>query len=90
MPMPHRPDVPCEEQELPNLHAPGGPIPAFPVLDETPGLGHQAAGARVPDASDFVDSAKDFVDDVLPLVAKERAAYQRREAASSRSEEGGG
>ncbi len=36
-PFPHRPDVPCEEQELPNLHAPGGPIPAFPVLDETPG-----------------------------------------------------
>ena len=32
MPIPHRPDVPCEEQELPNLHAPGGPIPAFPIL----------------------------------------------------------
>ena len=31
MPIPHRPDVPCENQELPNLHAPGGPIPAFPI-----------------------------------------------------------
>ena len=29
-PPPHRPDVPCETQELPNLHAPGGPSMAFP------------------------------------------------------------
>ena len=28
-PPPHRPDQPCEIQEVPNLHAPGGPIPAF-------------------------------------------------------------
>ena len=28
-PPPHRPDQPCEIQELPNLHAPGGPALAF-------------------------------------------------------------
>ena len=29
-PPPHRPDIPCEIQELPNLHAPGGPATSFP------------------------------------------------------------
>jgi virulence factor Mce-like protein len=80
MPFPHRPDVPCEEQELPNLHAPGGPIPAFPVLDESPGSVIRPPVPHVPGAQDFIDSTEDFVDDVLPLVAKARAAYQRREA----------
>jgi virulence factor Mce-like protein len=28
-PSPHRPDQPCEIQDVPNLHAPGGPIAAF-------------------------------------------------------------
>jgi len=28
-PPPHRPDVPCETQEIPNLHAPGGPVTSF-------------------------------------------------------------
>lgn len=28
-PPPHRPDQPCENQELPNLNAPGGPITSF-------------------------------------------------------------
>jgi ABC-type transporter Mla subunit MlaD len=28
-PPPHRPDQPCEIQELPNLHAPGGPVLSF-------------------------------------------------------------
>jgi hypothetical protein len=25
----HRPDVPCETQEVPNLNAPGGPVAQF-------------------------------------------------------------
>jgi phospholipid/cholesterol/gamma-HCH transport system substrate-binding protein len=29
-PPPHRPDLPCEVQDLPNLHAPGGPTTSFP------------------------------------------------------------
>ena len=88
MPMPHRPDLPCEEQELPNLHAPGGPIPAFPVLEESPGSVVKPP-APTPPISSFLDSAHDFVDDVLPLVAKERAAYDRREAELARQEAGG-
>jgi hypothetical protein len=88
MPMPHRPDVPCEEQQLPNLHAPGGPIPAFPVLDESPGSVIKPP-APVPSPSDFLDSAQDFLDNVLPVVAQERAAYQRREAQLAKQEGGG-
>ena len=88
-PFPHRPDVPCEEQELPNLHAPGGPIPAFPVLDETPGSVIKPPVPFVPGAGDFIESAEEFLDDVLPLVAKERAAYQRREAQLAKQEGGG-
>jgi hypothetical protein len=30
-PPPHRPDVPCETQDPPNLQAPGGPAPQFGV-----------------------------------------------------------
>jgi ABC-type transporter Mla subunit MlaD len=89
-PFPHRPDVPCEEQELPNLHAPGGPIPAFPVLDETPGsVIKPPVPEPVPGINDFVDSATGFVDDVLPVVAQERAAYQRRAARAAKQEGGG-
>ena len=78
MPMTHRPDIPCETQELPNMHAPGGPIPAFPITDSTPGQIVKPP-APVANPSDMVGGAQDFLDNVLPLVAKERAAYQRRE-----------
>jgi phospholipid/cholesterol/gamma-HCH transport system substrate-binding protein len=88
MPMPHRPDVPCEEQELPNLHAPGGPIPAFPVLERSEGS-EVKPPAPVPPLSSFLDSAQDFVDNTLPLIAKERAAYDRREARLAKQEGGG-
>ncbi|HEX6582629.1 MAG TPA: MlaD family protein [Thermoleophilaceae bacterium] len=87
MPMTHRPDIPCEEQELPNLHAPGGPIAAFPVLDHSPGSVVKPP-APVPPLDGFLSSAQDFVDTVLPAVAKERAAYARRELRLS--QEGGG
>jgi phospholipid/cholesterol/gamma-HCH transport system substrate-binding protein len=78
MPMPHRPDVPCETQELPNLHAPGGPIAAFPVLDSTPGQLVKPP-VPVPSPTEMLNGAQDYLDNVLPLVAKEKAAYQRRE-----------
>jgi phospholipid/cholesterol/gamma-HCH transport system substrate-binding protein len=78
MPMPHRPDIPCETQELPNMHAPGGPIASFPILDSTPGQIVNPP-APVPNPSDMVDGANDFLNNVLPLVAKEKTAYQRRE-----------
>jgi phospholipid/cholesterol/gamma-HCH transport system substrate-binding protein len=76
-PPPHRPDVPCENQELPNLHAPGGPIPAFPVLDPTPGSLIKPP-APVPNLQEAIEGANDFVDNVLPLVARQEADYQRR------------
>jgi phospholipid/cholesterol/gamma-HCH transport system substrate-binding protein len=79
MPMTHRPDVPCETQELPNLHAPGGPIAAFPILESSPGQLVKPP-APVPSLSDAVGGAQDFVNEVLPLVAKEKAAYAKREA----------
>jgi virulence factor Mce-like protein len=88
MPMPHRPDVPCEEQELPNMHAPGGPIPAFPVLDESPGSFIKPP-APVPDPNEALEGINDFIDDVLPLIALERAKY-RREAAQAERRVGGG
>jgi phospholipid/cholesterol/gamma-HCH transport system substrate-binding protein len=78
MPMTHRPDMPCEEQELPNLHAPGGPIPAFPVLEHSPGS-EVKPPAPTPPLSGFLDAAQNFVDTALPLVAKENTAYARRE-----------
>ena len=90
MPMPHRPDVPCEEQELPNLHAPGGPIPAFPVLDEQPGLGHQAAGPGAEPGGRARRGINDFVDDVLPLVAQRARRLPARGRPGSREREGGG
>jgi phospholipid/cholesterol/gamma-HCH transport system substrate-binding protein len=90
MPMPHRPDVPCEEQQLPNLHAPGGPIPAFPVLDESPGsFVKPPVPTPLPDTQQFIDTAQNFVNNVLPLVAQERAAYNRREARLAKREGGG-
>src|SRR5215216_3399488 len=79
MPMPHRPDLPCEEQELPNLHAPGGPIGAFPILEESPGSVVKPP-APVPDRGGMIDAANDFVNNVLPLAAKQDAVYDRREA----------
>ena len=88
MPMPHRPDVPCEEQELPNLHAPGGPIPAFPVLDDSPGSVIKPP-APVPNPADALEGINDFVDNVLPLVALERSQYQREAARAARREGGG-
>jgi ABC-type transporter Mla subunit MlaD len=88
MPMPHRPDEPCEVQELPNMHAPGGPIPAFPILERSPGSVVKPP-APLPDLSTAIGEAENFLDNVLPLVATERAKYQRREARLA-AQEGGG
>jgi phospholipid/cholesterol/gamma-HCH transport system substrate-binding protein len=87
MPMTHRPDMPCENQELPNLHAPGGPIPAFPVLQESPGSVVKPP-APTPPLNSFLDAAQNFVDTTLPLVSKEHTAYARREAQLA-AQEGG-
>jgi phospholipid/cholesterol/gamma-HCH transport system substrate-binding protein len=89
MPMPHRPDVPCEEQELPNLHAPGGPIPAFPVLDETPGSVIKPP-APLPDPNEAINGINDFIDGVLPVIELQRAKYQREAARAAQQRQVGG
>jgi hypothetical protein len=45
-PPPHRPDIPCETQELPNLHAPGGPATSFPGTDPSVRSAHTSVSAR--------------------------------------------
>ena len=87
MPMTHRPDMPCENQELPNLHAPGGPIPAFPILQESPGSVVKPP-APTPPLSSFLDAAQNFVDTTLPMISKENTAYARREAELAKRESG--
>jgi phospholipid/cholesterol/gamma-HCH transport system substrate-binding protein len=87
MPFPHRPDMPCEEQALPNLHAPGGPIPAFPLLEHSPGSNEKPPAPTVPGSS-FLDSANDYLNNVLPLVAKADSAYSKREARLAKLERG--
>ena len=42
-PPPRRPDQPCELQELPNLHAPGGPAVSFPVTSGSPTAANQSS-----------------------------------------------
>jgi len=59
-PPPHRPDVPCETQELPNLHAPGGPSVAFPpTAAATSGRKPQQSSAT-PQPRAFVNTARDL------------------------------
>jgi len=42
-PPPHRPDVPCETQELPNLNAPGGPTSQFQSSTRRPDIASEQA-----------------------------------------------
>jgi hypothetical protein len=58
------------------------------VLDETPGSFIKPP-APLPDPNQAVEGINDFIDDVLPLIALERAKY-RREAAQAERRVGGG
>ena len=49
------------------------------MLEESPGSLVKPP-APVPHVGDIVNAAKDYVDNVLPLVAKQNAVYDRREA----------
>jgi phospholipid/cholesterol/gamma-HCH transport system substrate-binding protein len=72
MPMTHRPDIPCETQDLPDMHAPGGPIEAFPVLDSSPGQVVKPP-VPVPNITDTLTGIQDYVDNILPLTANKKA-----------------
>jgi virulence factor Mce-like protein len=75
-PPPHRPDVPCETQELPNLHAPGGPSVAFPpTAAATSGRKPMQSSAR-PNPRAFVNTAQDLKR-TLERVAERREERRR-------------
>jgi phospholipid/cholesterol/gamma-HCH transport system substrate-binding protein len=78
MPPPHRPDVPCETQALPNLHAPGGPIPKFPVLEQTPGQRLNASAPAV--SEDKFRQAMSKLAAAWPGVEKVVKQYRLKEA----------
>ena len=73
-PPPHRPDIPCETQELPNLHAPGGASLAFPpTAAATSGRKPMTSSGR-PEPRKFVSTAR-----TLKRVL-DRIAVRREEA----------
>jgi hypothetical protein len=87
-PPPHRPDVPCETQELPDLNAPGGPIPKFPVLERSAGTVTRGPAPAV-SQSDFLAAVRDFAKEGWPAIEKARRDYAEREAkARARQEDG--
>jgi phospholipid/cholesterol/gamma-HCH transport system substrate-binding protein len=88
MPPPHRPDVPCETQQLPNMHAPGGPISAFQPTEQSPA---QKILDAVPQVSpgQFQQAVERFKKEGLPAIEKARADYREREAAARRQQGGG-
>jgi virulence factor Mce-like protein len=57
-PPPHRPDVPCETQELPNLHAPGGQSTAFPPTEPATSGRRPTTSAARPQPRQFVQTAR--------------------------------
>ena len=59
-PPPHRPDVPCETQELPNLHAPGGPSVAFPPTAAATSGRKPMQSAASPNPRAFVSTAREL------------------------------
>ena len=65
------------------------PDSGLPGDRREPRIGDQAARSGSGTAASSSTPIGDFVDNVLPLVAKERAAYQRREARLAKQEGGG-
>jgi len=87
MPLPHRPDVPCETQEPPNLHAPGGPIASFQPLEQSEGS-EVRSSSGAPSSDDFLGAVRRFAEDGWPAIEQARAAYRKREL-ETRRESGG-
>jgi phospholipid/cholesterol/gamma-HCH transport system substrate-binding protein len=77
-PFPHRPDVPCETQELPDMHAPGGPIAKFQPLTRTTGAEVDSGAPRVSEGA-FAAAARRFVREGWPAIERARAEYRKRE-----------
>ena len=79
--------MPCETQEPPDLHAPGGPISAFPVLDQTPGMRTNAAAPAVSEGQ-FDKAVSEFAE-AWPEIEKARKEWRRREAEAAAKQERG-
>jgi phospholipid/cholesterol/gamma-HCH transport system substrate-binding protein len=77
-PFSHRPDVPCETQELPDMHAPGGPIAKFQPLTRTTGSEVDRGAPRVSKGA-FAAAARRFAREGWPAIERARAEYRRRE-----------
>jgi phospholipid/cholesterol/gamma-HCH transport system substrate-binding protein len=75
---PHRPDVPCETQELPDMHAPGGPIAKFQPLTRTAGTEFDGGAPRVSGGA-FAAAARRFAREGWPAIERARSDYRRRE-----------
>ena len=87
MPLPHRPDVPCEAQELPDLHAPGGPIARFQPLERSEGSEVRSSSAS-PSSNDFLGAVRKFAEEGWPAIEQARAAYRKRELEARRGSGG--
>jgi len=68
-PPPHRPDVPCETQEIPNLDAPGGPAVEFPSQVTEQSRAKVAPAQLISKAAfrDAVVDAKDYYVEAIEL-----------------------
>jgi phospholipid/cholesterol/gamma-HCH transport system substrate-binding protein len=78
-PPPHRPDMPCEIQEIPNLNAPGGPALSFPS-DVTSQSQAMEAPAQPMSADAFhegVLKAKKGLEDALDLLKLDQLKKQK-------------
>lgn len=86
-PPPYRPDVPCETQEPPNLHAPGGPASAFNVRGSAgqAALRRQAAARRALNRGALLRAARAFrrFDQLMSEARAQIARLDARAAARS-------
>jgi phospholipid/cholesterol/gamma-HCH transport system substrate-binding protein len=76
----HRPDEPCENQELPNLHAPGGPTLSFP------GTASSVPSAKVANRGQAKELSKSL-GQALIRVAPERDKLVAREKRRQKAQE---
>jgi phospholipid/cholesterol/gamma-HCH transport system substrate-binding protein len=78
-PPPHRPDMPCEIQEIPNLDAPGGPATAFPSVVTSQSRAMEApAKPMSPEAfHQGVLKAKQGFEDALKLLKLDQVTKQK-------------
>jgi phospholipid/cholesterol/gamma-HCH transport system substrate-binding protein len=86
-PFPHRPDVPCETQGLPDMHAPGGPIAKFQPLTRTAGAEVDRGAPRVSEDA-FAAAARRFAREGWPAIERARTEYRRRERRAAAREGG--